>query len=114
MTSSAAPSVVEAEDITRPDLKDEPTLVAQATFATDYAKSVFHHSIISHEMTRSLDKLREMLKEDDGRPASPTPKSFLPSHGVEMGGMHLPPMELAMSCIQKLRSKCSPLRVVDA
>jgi len=114
MTSSAAPSVVETEDSTRPDLKDEPTLVAQATFATDYAKRVFHHSIISHEMTRSLNKLREMLKDDDGRPASPTPKSFLPSHGVDMGGVHLPPMELAVSCIQKLRSMFPRLRILDA
>jgi hypothetical protein len=113
-TPSAAPSVVEAEDITRPDLKDEATLAAQSAFATDYAKRVFNHSIISHEMTRSLEKLSEMLKDDDGTPASPTPKPLLSSHGVDTGEMNLPPMELAMSCIQKLRSMFSRLRVVDA
>lgn len=117
MTPSATPSVVGTEEVTRPDLNDEPTLAAQAAFATDYAKRVFNHSIISHEMTRSLEKLSEMLKDDDGMHALPTPKSLLPAHGVDTGEMRLPPMELAMSCIQKLRSmfsEFSRLRVVEA
>lgn len=111
ITPSPAPSVAETADVTRPDLNDEPTLAAQAAFATDYAQRVFHHSIISHEMTRSLEKLSKMLKGDDSTPPPPPSQAFLPSHGADLGQMQLPPMELTMSCIQKLRSKCPQWRV---
>lgn len=107
LTPAVTPSTVENEDIVRPDLNDEPTLAAQAAFATDYAKHVFNHSLISQEMNRSLERLNQMLQDDGLSSADDlASKSLLPPpSATETRDIQLPPMEISISCIQKLRGK---------
>jgi hypothetical protein len=92
------------EDITKPNLDDEPTMAAQTAFAADYAKAVFSNSVKTIEMTRSLENLSQLLKAEPPAYMPGALEPLLPDPGAALRDIQLPPMQSTMSCIQKLRS----------
>ncbi|MBE3049700.1 hypothetical protein IMZ48_45830 [Candidatus Bathyarchaeota archaeon] len=94
------------KDISDSNVEGEPALAAQAAFATSYAQRAFAYSVVSQEMTLSLERLAQMVREGRNRSGSREPDVNLLDPGSNINDMTMPPLELTISCIQKLRSKC--------
>lgn len=107
MTPMTATASVNVEDVViRAELNDEPSLAAQAAFAIDYANRVLNRGIISRGLYRSLNKLSQML-QDSNHPtdSSSSANLLLLGKDVNLEDIQLPPMELTMSCLRKLRCR---------
>lgn len=91
------------------ELESDGMLATQATFAANFAQEAVdsnHLSYVSSEVKSSLDALRNVLTEqklNNGNPKSLD--THLVSPIVGQNGFKLPPMQLAMGAIQKLRGK---------
>ncbi|KAF4457617.1 hypothetical protein F53441_490 [Fusarium austroafricanum] len=101
--SNNAPARKEADS----ELVADVTLTTQATFATDFLQQVVDNNQPSHtlpEIKTSLDTLRRILTDKDVSADEPR---LVDTQGVlspqNQGGFQLPPINLAMMAIQRLR-----------
>lgn len=85
------------------ELEIEPALLAQVAFATSYVQQAFGDNVASEELALSLDRLCQILREDQQVNRSRHVQQGLMQSGFDVGDMKMPPLELAISCIQKLR-----------
>lgn len=81
----------------------EPALLAQVAFATSYVQQNFGANIAPEELALSLDRLCQILREDQQVNRSRHVQQGLMLSGLDVGDMKMPPLGLAISCIQKLR-----------
>jgi hypothetical protein len=86
------------------DLEGEPALAAQAAFATSYAHRACSHGNVSQEMTLSLQRLEQMVREDQSFYRPREAPQQLNEPGSTVSNIEMPPLELTLSCIQELRS----------
>ena len=101
-TPTSMISMQAQEDGTAHDLAAEPALAEQAACATEYARSVFNFSVNSQEMVQSLGRLSEAQKQEHSEATLLDDAPILPDSQVHQRDVQMPPMSLALSCIQKL------------
>ncbi|CAH0051445.1 unnamed protein product [Clonostachys solani] len=89
------------------DLESDAGLASEATFAAKFAQQALdsnHPSDISDEVKSSLHALKDVLNEQEPGPSRPKPTGthLLPPNSVRYG-LRLPPLEMTMAALQKLR-----------
>lgn len=103
-SSTARPSpsgVAKVEEVSESELEGEPTLAAQAAFATDYVQQSLVNNFLSTEVTSSLNELGRMIKSD--RFKNRTSQARLLQASPSNEDIQLPPMQLVMTCIHRLK-----------
>lgn len=117
VVSSATPASDDHDST--PDLEGDLSLDAHAVFATDYAQCTFANTTTyrSNEVTSSIDALRQVLESKgtgekvQKTPAKPggAPEPQLIDPQSAPKSLTLPPMELTMACLQKMKGSCPSL-----
>ncbi|CAG9989104.1 unnamed protein product [Clonostachys byssicola] len=89
------------------DLESDAGLASEATFAAKFAQQALdsnHPSDISDEVKSSLHALKDVLNGQELGLSRPKPfeTHLMPPNSVR-GGLRLPPLEMTMAALQKLR-----------